>query len=274
MEDGVKEDDSALVAKRRMVREYLDNTREEREWAEMHRDYYDDKQWTSDEIATLNARGQPVITDNKIKDKVLYLVGVEQKTRTDPKAYPRTPVHDEDADVATACIRYVFDQNRFSVLKSAVFNILLVEGFGGAEVIPDKDDPKRILIRKIRWDRLYRDPFSLEADCSDAGYVGIITWMDVDRAKERWKGKSEVIDVQVSTEESNARDTTDDRPRWIDSKRRRVQIFEHYERKKGSVYRSVFCYGGFLEEENECPYENEDGKKEWPLILASAYVDR
>ncbi len=266
--------DSALVAKRRQVTEYLDNTQDERRDAELHRDYFDDKQWTSEEIAVLNARGQPVVTDNKIKDKVLYLVGVEQKTRTDPKAYPRTPVHDEDADVATDCIRYVFDQNRFSVLKSAVFQILLVEGFGGAEVIVDKDDPKKVMIRKVRWDRLYRDPFSLEPDCSDATYVGIITWMDESRAKERWKGKDDILGAHVATTDAKSGESTEDKPRWIDSKRKRVQIFEHYERKKGSIYRSVFCYGGFLEEEKECPYENEDGKKEWPLILASAYVDR
>ncbi len=276
MEDSVEKTvDDKLIAKRRRVEEYLDNSKDEREWAEVHRDYFDDKQWSSAEIATLNGRGQPVITDNKIKDKVEYMEGVERKTRTDPKAYPRTPVHEDDADVATDAIRYVFDKNRFPMCKSAVFQNLLIEGFGGCEVIVDKEDPKRILIRKIRWDRLYRDPYSMEPDCSDAMYVGIITWMDESRAKERWPDKHQALATTSGHHTPrNSSDTTDDKPRWVDAKRKRVQIFEEFRREKGKIIRSVFCYGGDLEDESECPYLDEDDKHEWPLVLASAYIDR
>jgi hypothetical protein len=275
VEDGVKEKDDELVAKRRCVDEYLDNSRTEREWAEVHRDYYDDKQWTSDEMATLRQRGQPVITDNKIKDKVEYMEGVERKTRTDPKAFPRNPVEEESADVATDCIRYVFDANRFPIAKSAVFQNLCIEGFGGCEVIVEKDDPTHVLIRKIRWDRLYRDPYSMEPDCSDATYLGVITWMDQSRALERWPGskdKLELTSAQGSTR--NSGESVDDKPRWADSKRKRVQIFEHYEKKQGKIFRSVFCWGGFLEPEAECAYVDDDGKHEWPIVVASAYIDR
>jgi hypothetical protein len=269
-----KEEDG-LQSKRDQVNEYLDNSREEREWAELHRDYFDDKQWTASEISALNARGQPVITDNKIKDKVEYMEGVERKTRTDPKAFPRTPVHEEDADVATDAIRYVFDENDFPMTASVVFQNLLVEGFGGCEVIPDKDDPKTILIRKIRWDRLYRDPYSMEGDCSDASYLGIITWMDQSRAKHKWPTKKECIDAAYASGESRETgETTGDKPRWVDTKRKRVQVFEHYEKRDGKVYRSVFCWGGFLEPETECPYVDDEGKHEWPIIVASAYIDR
>ncbi len=276
MEDSVdKTTDDRLITKRRLVDEYLDNSRTEREWAELHRDYFDDKQWTDAEIGALRARGQPVITDNKIKDKVEYMEGVERKTRTDPKAFPRTPVHEEDADVATDALRFVFDENRFQMTKSAVFQNLLIEGFGGGEVIVDKDNPKRILIRKIRWDRIYRDPYSVEPDCSDAMYLGIITWMDEARVKHKWKGKNQIIELCNSHGHSrSSSDTTDDKPRWVDAKRKRVQVFEHYEKKEGKIYRSVFCWGGFLEEEEECVYEDADGKHEWPIVVASAYIDR
>ena len=276
MEDSVdKTADDKIVTKRRLVEEYINNTRDEREESEMHRDYFDDKQWTSDEEATLRARGQPVITDNKIKDKVEYMEGVERKTRTDPKAFPRTPVHEDDADVATDAIRYVFDDNRFAMTKSSVFQNLLIEGFGGCEVIVDKNNPKKVLIRKVRWDRLYRDPYSMEADCSDAMYLGIITWMDKDRALEKWPGKKEELETTSSRAEArNSGDTIDDKPKWVDAKRNRVQVFEHYEKKKGKIWRSVFCWGGFLEPEIECVYVDDEDKHEWPIIVASAYIDR
>ena len=276
--DEPKNADDKLITKRRHVTEYLDNTREEREWAELHRDYFDDKQWTASEISTLQARGQPVITDNKIKDKVEYMEGVERKSRTDPKAFPRTPVHDDDADVVTDALRFIFDENRFSMTKSAVYNNMLIEGWGAVEVIVDKANPKKVLIRRIRWDRLYRDPYSMEPDCSDGTYIGVITWMDESKAKEKWPGRKEALETtSAHLQAQNTGETSDDKPRWIDAKRKRVQIFEEYEKKKGSVYRSVFCWGGFLEDEAECPYvddDKEDPKHEWPIIPASAYVDR
>lgn len=266
-----RDSDTTLTRYRKHFSDYVDNSQTERQEAELHRDYFDGKQWTADERATLEARGQPVITDNKIKDKIEYMEGVERKTRTDPKAFPRTPKHEQDADVATDCLRYVFDRNRFGQIKSAVFQNLLVEGFGGCEVIVDKAKPKDVLIRKLRWDRIYRDPYSMEPDCSDATYVGFITWMDFEKAKSKWPKSKDIVEMGPAR---NAGETQDDKPRWIDAKRRRSQIFEHYEKRDGKVYRSVFCWGGFLEEPALCPYKNDDDEHEWPLILASAYIDR
>lgn len=268
-------DDARIIAKRRHVTEYLDNTRDERNDAELHRDYFDDKQWSASEVATLQARGQPVITDNKIKDKIEYMEGVERKTRTDPKAFPRTEVEEESADVATDCIRYVFDSNRFPITKSAIFQNLCIEGFGGCEVIVDKENPKKVLIRKYRWDRLYRDPYSMEPDCSDARYLGVITWMDEDRAIEKYPDRKQAIERTSSQSDArNTGESTDDKPKWADTKRKRVCVFEEYEKKKGKIFRSVFCWGGFLEDETECAYVDDEGEHEWPIVVASAYIDR
>jgi hypothetical protein len=272
---GGSETDTLLGEYRTQFSEYVDNSKDERTDAELARDYFDGKQWTAPEAETLKARGQPVITDNKIKDKVEYMEGVERKTRSDPKAFPRTPVHEEDADVATDSIRYVFDKNNFAQIKSAVFQNLLIEGFGGCEVIVDKKDPRKVLINKIRWDRIYRDPFSMETDCSDAMYRGVITWMDVAKAKGKWQAKATVLDTTMTQSRAGGSgETQDDKPRWADSKRNRVQIFEHYEHRDGVIMRSVFCWGGFLEEPAECPYLDDEGEHEDPMILASAYIGR
>lgn len=277
MEDSVKVDDR-LAKYRQQFNESADNTLKERADAERNRDYFDGVQWTADEIATLEKRGQPVITDNKIKDKVEYMEGVERKTRTDPKAFPRTQQHEQDADVATDCIRYVFDKNNLQQTKSRVFQNLLVEGMGGAEVVVDKEDPRQILVRYCRWDRLYADPYSMEPDYSDAMYRGLITWMDVSRAKARWKGKEAILQATIDGSPKNAPrstgETHDDKPRWADAARKRVQVFEHYAWEGNKLMRSVFVWGGFLEEPAECPYVDDEGDHEDPLILQSAYIDR
>ena len=52
---------------RKMVREYLDTMEEARDRSALARDYYDGKQWTREEIATLKQRGQSPIVYNRIK---------------------------------------------------------------------------------------------------------------------------------------------------------------------------------------------------------------
>ncbi|MCC7126463.1 MAG: hypothetical protein IT178_16555 [Acidobacteria bacterium] len=274
MESGVKKEDKTdlLPLFLQQFDESADQSQNEREDAELSRKYVDHRQYTDEEITALQARGQPVITDNKIKDKVEYLEGLERQTRTDPKAWPRTPQHVDDADVATEAIRFVFDRNNFPQLKSRVFNNLLVEGMGGAEVIVDKKDPRKIEINYCRWDRLYYDPYSMDPDFKDAQYVGLITWMDADRAKKKYPKNADKVDMTMAARRSTG-ETHDDKPRYADTKRKRVQVFEHYAKVDGTIMRAVFVQTGFLEEPAECPYVNDEGEHEWPLILQSAYVD-
>jgi hypothetical protein len=87
-------DVAALV---RLFEESEDASLEARKDAERDRDYTDSKQLTADEIATLEKRGQPPQIDNRIKTKIDYLVGLEKQQRIDPRALPRTPMHEEEA---------------------------------------------------------------------------------------------------------------------------------------------------------------------------------
>ena len=87
--------------------ESVEQFRESDEESERDRDYYDGKQLTDEEEAVLAARGQPVVVFNRIKPKIDSLLGFERKLRADPRAYPRTPKHEQDAESVTDAIRYV-----------------------------------------------------------------------------------------------------------------------------------------------------------------------
>jgi len=102
--------------------------------AETARSYYDHDQWTKEELDELKKRGQPPIVVNKIHEKVGLLCGMERKARTDPKAFARTPAEEDRAQAATQALRYIADDNTFSLVRSAVFENMLVEGAGGAEL--------------------------------------------------------------------------------------------------------------------------------------------
>ena len=247
--------------------------------AEQARDYFDGNQFTESEKRILRQRKQPITPENLIKPKVESLCGLERQSRTDPKAYPRTQAHDEEANAATDALRYVSDDQDIDIKKSRVFANMLVEGFGGVEVTVRKlkngaIDPR---ILYVQWDRLYFDPHSCEADFADASYVGYITWMDAAKAKQKWKAKEAVIQATIEKGSSSTADTYEDKPRWAtwyDSKRNRIRINTHYHLEGGVWHRCVFTLAGELEESAPSVFIDEEGNPENPLILQSAYVDR
>lgn len=250
-----------------------------RKESERARDYKDGKQFTAEEEATLRKRKQPITPENLIRPKVEGLCGLERQSRTDPKAWPRTQADDDDATAATDALRYVHDDQDFAVKKSRVFEHMLVEGFGGVEVGVARTrsgiDPTIIC---IAWDRLYHDPHSCEADFSDASYLGYVTWMDFDQAREKWPDRIDIIDSTINAPvSSTGTDTFDDKPKfshWSDAKRKRVRINTHYHLRGGVWHRCVFTLGGELEDSAPSPFIDDQGKPECPLILQSAYVDR
>ena len=246
--------------------------------SERARDYYDGRQLSSEELKALNARKQPHVVENLIQPKIDYLCGLERQTRTDPKAYPRTAQHEDDANAATDALRYVADDQRVDIKRSAVFQNMLVEGFGGVEITAQQTrsgiDPK---VTHIPWDRLFTDPHSMRPDFSDAEYLGFITWMDASTAKGTYPEAAGVIDQTIAKPTGSTYDSYDDKPRWTywaDAARQRIRVVTMYCRKGGEWYRSVFTLAGDLEATGPSPWLDEDGRPECGLILQSAYVDR
>jgi hypothetical protein len=87
--------------------------------AERDRDYVDGKQLSSDELAELTRRGQPPVIDNRIKTKIDYLVGLEKQQRVKPKAFPRTPRHEADADAANTARKSKTARHRSGAVGSS-----------------------------------------------------------------------------------------------------------------------------------------------------------
>ena len=265
----------------RLVRDFdawWEATTDERAEAIESRDYYDGKQWTEEEARTLKLRKQPVLTDNKLKDKIDYMIGLEINARTDPKAFPRTPQHVEDAEAITDALRYVGDDQDFHKTRSDVAENIFVEGMGGTEVyVKQTKTGVDVCIKRNRYERCFWDPHSSERDFSDARYLGTFVWMDIEAAEERWPDRSEVweacqADVSGSTSESDS-----DRPEdtvHLDRLRRRVRIIEEYYLKGGVWYRAKFVKNGWIEEPEASPFQNDEGDPEHPYSWGSAYVDK
>ena len=246
-----------------------------RKKSERDRDYVDGKQLTDAEIATLKKRGQPPVTFNVIKDKVGFLQGVEKSQRTDPKAYARTPKHDQDAEAATDALRYVCENENFHSIRSKVFRNLVVEGIGGIRV-GVKMGPKgpEVSLKRVAWDRFFFDPHSSEADFSDARYFGEVVWMDYDDAVEMYPEHKDALGDTYSA--ANAGDTFDDKPKWkvwCDKTRRRIRVVQMYHMQGGQWRFCEFVRGKVLKS-GVAPYLDENGMPEPDMIMESTYIDR
>lgn len=289
MENGVAADEATAKSGMldvgdlcRMFEESEDSSYESRKLSERDRDYVDNKQLTAEEESTLKKRGQPPVIDNRIKTKIDYLVGLEKQQRIDPKALPRTPKHESDADGATEALRYVAEEQDYDAKRSGVWRNMLVEGYGGigvsvAESMDYNGQPGiEVRIRRYSWDRLFFDPHSSETDFSDAGYLGAVLWMDYDDALAMYKDNPDaanILDVTLTTAPS---DTYDDKPKhslWADKKRKRVRICQIWVKRDEQWHFAEYTKGGILKA-GPSPYKTDKGESDCELFLQSAYCDR
>lgn len=277
LKEEISETDEQLAEFIKWVTQAEEATIDSRETSEKCRDYFDNKQWADEDAAVLRKRKQPVITNNRIAPKVNTLLGMEKKSRTRPKAYPRTPKHEADANAATEALRYVLEKNKFNITRSTVWENMIVEGTGGSEVIVKERDGKfNIKVKSILWDRLFYDPKSRRKDFSDARYLGQIVWMDWQDALDEFPDRIDYLEATRDAALSPGNSQTyDDKPiHWVSSDRKRVRIVEMSYKRAGKIYDCTFTKAGFLVDPKESPFVDEDGNQEWRYEFQSAYINR
>ena len=265
-----------MIDFQQQFKDFIDSSRDARLLSERDRDYIDHKQWTAEQERVLKARGQAPVVINRIKPKHDFLLGLERQSRSDPKAYPRTPQHEADAESITDALRFVADNTGLDQIASDVFDQVSGEGYGAA-IVEVEGPNNEIKIRQIPWDRFYYDPHSRQRDFKDASYMGITTWLWLDEALEMFpdcEDKLKSVGEQASEEQ-----TFDDKPLWVDKKHRnrpRVRINEHYFKHKGVWHVVFFSFDQVLKDPEESPFMSYDGEPapSCPIEASSAYIDR
>lgn len=248
---------------------WADVTYTSREESRRDRDYRDGKQWTEEEAAALQERGQAPIVINRIGPKVDYLIGVERTNRQDPKAWPRNPGDDGAGEAVTDALRYVADNSDFDQCASECFEDLIVEGIEGS-IVEWIDE--EISVTRIPFDRLYYDQHSIRRDFSDATFKGLFIWIDKTEAINMF-GKDKADEINACFSDSGDAGL-EDKPLWIDKKRNRIKVCQHYYKKDGVWHVVYFSGDTVLIEPKESPYTDEDGKPVCPIVLRYAYQDR
>ena len=257
-------------------------TQEARQRSVVAIDYYDSDQFTREELTTLALRGQPAITVNRIKPAINSIIGVTERGRSDPRAWPRNPRDAQSADAATDILRYIAVFNRFKRLKQDCFRDMLVPGSCAALVGVDLD--RQVTITQVRWEEFFHDPRSRRQDFKDARFLGVAKWMYADDAEMLYPEKAAEIAATLDSASGGACLSADqsfqDRPlqgalsaAWIDAKQRRLMVVEMYLRDGGTWRRCVFT-GADVLDDGPSPYLDHRGRPDCPIEAMSAYVKR
>jgi hypothetical protein len=254
---------------KKLYREARDNTDKARKEADLAQDYYDNKQWTSEQIKALRKRKQPEIWINRIAPAVNGILGVLEQGESDPRAFPRTEDDQDAAEVATDALRYAADNCRWGRTKLAAAKTYLVTGVGA--VIVEVDEKRDPIPRIIRHGEFIYDPHSRDPDFEDARYMGVAKWMYVDLVKAAYPGAD--VDPKALPSEGMQWDD-EDKPNmvWGDSAKNRVLVCELYINEQG--WQRVVFWGGGILEEGESPYQDEEGRSSNPIVAQSCFVDR
>lgn len=268
--------------------DYYDVTRLRRQWNDWasakdaegremveSRHYYHGDQWTEKEIAALRRRKQPVVTSNRIVRKIDAVVGLVERLRQDPKAYARTPKHDEGAELATATLRFVLDNNDWKSKSSRIARAGGIDGISGIEydLVPGDEGDPSLEMHIAYGDGFFYDPRSVDEGFTDARYLGIAKWVDLEQAKEMFPSKASEIDsLMESGADQTAVVETDRSRNWINTNEKKVRLADHWYIRAGK-WRWCMYIGTVMLMQGISPFIDEKGKTFPRYRMYSASVD-
>lgn len=264
---------------RRMVDDFRGGTSESREIGEKARRYYDNDQIFGETERAWKRSRQPKVIRNEIAPAVNGMLGVIQQAKVDPRAWPRNPDNEDQADVASKALRFVADVNRWHKKKVDAAETFLIEGIAAVSVeAGEEGDP---IITQLAYDELIYDPYSRRADFSDAAYKGIGKWMYQGDLQARYPLMSDDFDAAFTSSSWGA-DMGLDRPdkpenaigtNWLDPRKRRIFVVELYHREDEEWIRSIFYVGGVLEQ-GPSPYKGDKGESLCVFVFQSCLITR
>lgn len=255
--------------------DYLGNKTEEINEQKDARRYYHGAQWTEEQLKVLKKRRQPPSTKNRIARKIDGTIGLIERLRQDPKAFPRTPKQEQGAELATAVLRYVLDEQEWKAKSPECARDGAVDGVGGIEIEieqGDHGDPE-IGFDIVEPDSFFYDPRSYRADFSDAGFMGQGKWVEIDVAKDMFRDKADEIGA-LAEDGSELTSNPDREQKWFsfDGAKKLVRLVDVWYKHKGGWCWAIFT-GSVILMEGRSYLKDEKKKDACKYIMFSCNVD-
>jgi hypothetical protein len=261
---------------KRAYLDYLQSKSEEILEQQTARCYRHGAQWTTGQVEIFNLRKQPVVTYNRIGRKIDAIVGLMEKLKQDPKAFPRNPKMTDElgAELATSVVRYVFEAELKDNVIPFAIEQSAVDGIGGVEMMlveGDKGDPD-VGFALIQVDSFFYDPRSYSHDFSDARYMGIGKWLNIEDAKALAPDKADEIESSLSGSELTS--SPDREKRWFNNtiQEKQIRVVDLWYKHQGGWCWALFT-GSMKLAEGKGYFYDERGRAICKYIMFSSFVD-
>ncbi|PTM61893.1 hypothetical protein [Phreatobacter oligotrophus] len=193
--------DAAIELHGRLLDHYLreiDRQAENRREMATDEDFYDNEQWSDDDKAILEARGQKALVYNVTATTIDWVLGTERRARSDFKVLPRRKKDAKPAERKSELLKYLSDCNDSPFHWSRAFADAVKVGCGWIEdAIQDGTENEPIVTRYCNWREMLGDSSASEMDYSDGRYIFRSKWVDVDVACAIFKNRKEIIESSV-----------------------------------------------------------------------------
>lgn len=255
--------------------DYLTCKVEEIEEQKDARRYYHGAQLTQKQYKVLEKRRQPPQIRNRINRKIDGTIGLLERLRQDPKAYPRTPASEQGAELATAVLRYVLDEQQWKAKSPECARDGAIDGIGGIAIEieqGDHGDPE-VGFDIVEPDSFFYDPRSYRADFSDAGYMGEGKWFDTETAADLFPDHAEEL-RGVGSDSTDLTSLPDRERKWFsyDGGKRLIRIVEIWYKHRGGWCWAIFT-GTLKLAEGQSYLYDEKNKTICRYIMFSCNVD-
>ncbi len=197
------------------------------------------------------------------------------RLRQDPKGAPRTEASAQGAELATAVVRYVLDNQEWNAKDPECGRDAAVDGFGGIELEieqGDNGDPD-VGFDIVEPDSFFYDPRSYRADFSDAGFMGQGKWVELDTAKDMFPDKADEIGGwgEDGTELTS---NPDREQKWFsfDGSKKLIRLVDIWYQHKGGWCWAIFT-GSVILMEGKSYLKDEKNKDACKYIMFSCNVD-
>jgi hypothetical protein len=254
--------------------DYLATKQLEIEEQQQARHYYHGAQYTAREIEILRSRKQPIITFNRVGRKIDTIVGLLQRIKQDPKAFPRSPKHADGAEIATQTVRSILQASGWDYIDPFCSGQAATEGIGGVElklIDGDHDDPD-VALDYVFGDDFFYDPRSFRADFSDARFMGISKWLDIEEAVELFPDQEEEIRSLMVDTGFDLSTHSDREFKWVYINEQRLRLVEHWYKFKGKWKWAFYC-GNTLLDQGESPFVDQRRRSMCRFVMFSNAVD-
>ena len=276
----------------RMLQTSVDYQREWRSQCTTHYEYYDGDQWSPEDLAVLESRGQHPTVINLTRATIDIIAAMLINGAEDVSLAGRESSDDDIAADFTGLLRQVEQRSKLKHHRNQEIKDALIGGIGWLHVgVKGTKKNLKVWVKKRPWHEFYWDPYAVDPDLGDARFIARSYWEDIDVAMAQWPDKADEISNlnpgefsadNLNNQEKNVQIMLANAPLVAVTGKntsRRVRIVDMFYRdEEDEIHRIIFtgsvALEGDLDDDSKNVSPFDDKENFMPFIPFMAFQDR